>query len=105
MLFSNRNDFSFDNDNITATDCTVNISLDALRHNYEVLCDYIHSISPNTALAAVVKADAYGHGADICIPYLYSIGCRNFCVATVREPLYFRICLPIVDINSSATGN
>ena len=71
--------------------CSIKVDLDALGHNYTVLNEYIHGINPKTKLSAVVKADAYGHGADVCIPYLYSIGCRNFCVANIAEAINARM--------------
>jgi alanine racemase len=36
---------------------------------------------------AVVKADAYGHGAQKCAQALYEVGCRNFAVASVLEAI------------------
>ena len=36
---------------------------------------------------AVVKADAYGLGADIIAPLLYQHGCRNFFVARIGEAI------------------
>lgn len=74
-----------------ASDCTVRVDLDALGHNYKELSEYMRRFNPRTHLAAVAKADAYGHGADVCIPYLYSIGCRHFCVANVAEAINARL--------------
>ena len=39
------------------------IDLDALVHNYLVSKKYIQDQSPDTPVVAVIKADAYGHGA------------------------------------------
>ena len=42
------------------------IDLDALIHNYQISRDYIHSYNPKTPVVAVIKANAYGHGAAPC---------------------------------------
>lgn len=89
MIFSKDIEAEYTRD--LSCDCTVRIDLDALGHNYRVLSDYIHRFNPATCLAAVVKADAYGHGADVCIPYLYSIGCKHFCVANIAEAINARL--------------
>lgn len=59
------------------------INLAALRDNYKLLAD---RISP-TRVAAVVKADAYGLGADKVAPQFYAAGCRDFFVAQLGEAL------------------
>lgn len=43
---------------------------------------------------AVVKADAYGHGSDIIVPWSYAAGVRSFGVANVGEALDLRALLP-----------
>lgn len=57
------------------------IDLPALARNYERLC---HEVATSRA-AAVVKADAYGLGADRIVPVLYAHGCRDFFVAQFAE--------------------
>ncbi len=42
--------------------CQANINLDALQHNFAVA----KSLAPHSKTAAVVKANAYGHGATEC---------------------------------------
>jgi alanine racemase len=42
------------------------------------------------ALIAVVKADAYGHGAAVVARRLASSGCRHFAVATIEEAAQLR---------------
>lgn len=58
------------------------IDLDALRANFRALC----AIAPAAEAMAVLKADAYGHGA---IPVAHALaqgeGCRHFGVATLSE--------------------
>lgn len=74
--------------------CRKYIDTAALINNYRILCDNINSVSPGTVCASVVKADAYGHGIDICAPALYSAGCRFFIVATLGEALRVKAALP-----------
>lgn len=62
------------------------ISLKALRHNYQTIAK---RIAPARA-AAVVKADAYGLGADKVAPAFYQAGCRDFFVAHLDEALSLR---------------
>lgn len=62
------------------------IDLDAIVHNYGVLCRVVGPAS----CGAVVKADAYGLGATSVVPRLYQAGCREFFVATACEALALR---------------
>lgn len=62
------------------------IDLEALARNYERLKA---EVAPAQA-AAVVKADAYGLGADRVAPKLYEHGCRHFFVAQFVEALKLR---------------
>lgn len=62
------------------------IDLTALRHNYHVISK---RIAPTRA-AAVVKADAYGLGADRIAPAFYEVGCRDFFVAHLAEAFDLR---------------
>ncbi len=57
------------------------IDLGALRANYRALCAYTNGAS----IMAVVKADAYGHGAEEVARILRQEGCADFGVATVEE--------------------
>ncbi|RAH98908.1 alanine racemase [Acuticoccus sediminis] len=50
------------------------------------------------ACAAVVKADAYGHGIEAVAPKLAAAGCRTFCVALHAEGARLRRLLPDVEI-------
>lgn len=60
----------------------IEISRDALRHNVK----YLQSLLPGRcALAPVVKANAYGHGAGLVAGALSAMGIRSFCVACVSE--------------------
>ncbi|MCI9867021.1 alanine racemase [Rhizobium skierniewicense] len=62
------------------------IDLGALRDNYLTL----RQLAPNAVTSAVVKADAYGLGADVVAPVLYDAGCRHFFVAHIDEAISLR---------------
>ena len=70
------------------------IDLDALRHNYQLAC----RCAPQSRSVAVIKADAYGHGALACAQALESL-VPAFAVACIEEALTLRqggIVKPIV---------
>jgi alanine racemase len=62
------------------------IDLGALRHNVETLAAHIGS----QELWAVVKADAYGHGAIECARVALQSGAQGLCVALVSEGVALR---------------
>jgi alanine racemase len=70
------------------------VDLDALRANYQSLCRRVGG----RAVAAVVKANAYGLGVQEVASALAAVGCRTFFVATVDEALELRSLLPRVVI-------
>ncbi len=59
---------------------TARVNLNTIRHNY----NYIQSVS-NGRIMAVVKADAYGHGAVAIAKELEAAGCTDFAVACITE--------------------
>ncbi|MGO2055432.1 MAG: alanine racemase, partial [Halomonadaceae bacterium] len=70
------------------------INLDALRHNYQLAC----RCAPQSRSVAVIKADAYGHGAVACAKALEDQA-PVFAVASIEEALTLRqggITQPIV---------
>lgn len=70
---------------------TLTVDLDAVARNWKVLAARL----PDGAhCAAVVKADAYGLGADAVARTLYAAGCRVFFVAHGFEGLALRPALP-----------
>ena len=72
------------------------IDLDALAHNLAALRSRIPA---TTSVCAVVKANAYGHGASICTLALESAGSERFAVATVDEGVQLReagVAVPIL---------
>ncbi len=62
------------------------IDLAALRHNYQAL----KACAPNQEVLAVVKANAYGHGAVVVARALEAEGATTFGVATIEEGLELR---------------
>ena len=62
------------------------VRLGAIRRNYRTLRDRAAGVET----AAVVKANAYGLGADRCVPALAKEGCRTFFVATFAEAATLR---------------
>ena len=63
------------------------IDLGALRKNYRSLRQ---ELARGAELAAVVKADAYGLGAERVVPVLVDEGCATFFVATLEEGVAVR---------------
>ncbi len=60
---------------------TAKVDVQQIKNNY----NYIKSKIGNSKIMAVVKADAYGHGAKPISKELYSLGCRDFAVACLSE--------------------
>lgn len=63
------------------------VSLSALRHNFNTIQQYV---APNATACAVVKADAYGHGAVPCARALEADGATWFAVSSVDEAMTLR---------------
>jgi alanine racemase len=81
------------------------ISLENLRHNYNRLRE---RLSPGVKFMAIVKADAYGHGAVPVSRALEGFGCDAFGVATVKEGAELRqsgIKRPIVVLGGVYSGD
>lgn len=66
------------------------IDTQALVHNYRTLSGRVQAASPRTRALAVVKADAYGHGVEVCARALSDAGCRSFAVACLEEAVALR---------------
>lgn len=71
------------------------INLDALLHNYN---EARKLLEKGTKLAAVLKADAYGHGAPEIAGVLAAEGADMFAVACLTEALEIRRKLPLPQI-------
>lgn len=69
---------------------TVTIDLARLRANWHSICGLVGP----AACGAVVKANAYGLGADRVIPALYAAGAREFFIATPSEAAAARALVP-----------
>ena len=65
----------------------IEIDLDNLVNN---ISEIKKIISPKTKIMAVVKANAYGHGALLTARKLSEIGITDFAVATLEEGIYLR---------------
>jgi len=79
------------------------IDLGALRHNVATLATHIGS----QELWAVVKADAYGHGAIECARVALQSGAQGLCVALVQEGIALRqagINAPILIMSEQPAG-
>lgn len=63
------------------------ISITALQHNYSTIRDYV---APDALVCAVVKANAYGHGAPECARALQKEGAKWFAVTSVEEGIELR---------------
>lgn len=68
----------------------ITVDLGALKSNWQTLA----ALVGRAECAAVVKADAYGLGADHVIPALKAAGCRTFFVATAEEARQARLLAP-----------
>ncbi len=66
------------------------VDLGALVANYQRL----RRLAAPAAVAAVVKADAYGLGVQHVVPALLAAGCRHYFVAHLQEALAIRPLLP-----------
>lgn len=62
------------------------IDLSAIEHNYK----YISSLAGGARIIAVVKANAYGHGAVKVAERLKGLGCDIFAVACLDEAIQLR---------------
>ncbi len=65
------------------------VDLDAIAANYR----HLRSLARSSEMAAVVKADAYGLGAELIAGRLIGEGCREFFVATPQEGVALRAAL------------
>ena len=68
------------------------INLDNLKNNYKKLASY----TPDARHICVIKADAYGHGANECAKALLSAGCDFFAVSSIEEATSLRLFLRTV---------
>ena len=64
------------------------VDLAAVVHNYNT----VRALAPNSQVICVVKADAYGHGAEAVACALCKAGASHFAVAAPEEALQLRQC-------------
>ena len=72
------------------------IDLDAIAHNYHQIKD---RLNPETKVCCVIKADAYGHGAELLAREYEELGADWFAVSNLEEAIQLRnaqIGLPIL---------
>ncbi len=80
------------------------VSLAALRHNCRRVCELV---GPDVAVLAVVKADAYGHGAAPAAREFVAAGAWGLGVSSVAEAVELRgagIAAPIVVLGGTFDG-
>ena len=75
--------------------CWAEIDLAQLRRNLAV---YRAQLPAGSEIMAVVKADAYGHGAKAVARALYEDGIRRFAIATAAEGIQLRPLLPEAEL-------
>lgn len=67
-------------------DAWVEVDLNCLEQNLKTIYGWLHlSDAPKTRLMAVVKSDAYGHGAPQIAELLVALGVDSFGVASIDE--------------------
>ncbi len=71
--------------------CWAEIDLSALKSNFLTALELL---SEGTQLICVLKANAYGLGAEVVAPYLYDLGARFFAVACFGEAQQIKTLLP-----------
>ncbi len=64
--------------------------MNALRANYRTLRADLQARASSVRMIAVVKADAYGHGAPACVRALLREGCDFFAVSCIEEAIPVR---------------
>jgi len=74
----------------TSAGAVLEVDLAAIADNWRTLCR-LHASGP---VAVVLKADAYGLGAEAVAPHLFAAGCRHFLVAHLDEARRLRPLLP-----------
>jgi alanine racemase len=63
------------------------VSLTAIQHNFSTIKAYV---TPEATVCAVVKADAYGHGAEECARAMQAEGAKWFGVTSTDEGIALR---------------
>ncbi len=74
----------------TKAGAELTIDLNAVAENWLAMRNLLKKDNEKGICAAVVKADAYGLGADKVSPVLYNVDCRDFFVAYLSEGITLR---------------
>lgn len=75
--------------------CWLEINTSSLQENYRLLCTLA---GPTTECLAIVKANAYGHGLDLCAPAAVEAGAQWLGVTSVEEGAAARAVCPNANI-------
>lgn len=67
--------------------CWLEINLDNLKHNIHIIKS---NVNPNSEIMAVIKANAYNHGAITIAKELINLGVKRFAVSILSEGLELR---------------
>ena len=81
------------------------IDLDAVAHNYHQIKD---RLNPGTKVCCVIKADAYGHGAELLAREYEELGADWFAVSNLEEAIQLRnaqISLPDFGVYAAGVGS
>lgn len=70
--------------------CWAEINLQNLEYNFTQIRQHVKTAKPEAKVLAVIKADAYGHGAIQAAKVLQEAGADYFAVATVQEGVELR---------------
>lgn len=70
--------------------CWAEINLQNLEYNFTQIRQHVKTAKPEAKVLAVIKADAYGHGAVQAAKILQEAGADYFAVATVQEGVELR---------------
>ncbi len=88
------------NDVLMTRPSWIEVDLKAINYNAQLIMRHAGA----NRLIAVVKANAYGHGAVAVTKSLYDIGVRDFAVATIDEGIVLRKHLPKNNVNIILLG-
>jgi alanine racemase len=84
------------------------VDLQALAHNYRLLAEYVSAPASAPGIIAVVKANAYGHGAARVGLALEAAGARWLACADIEEGVLLRsagVQVPILVFGALSLGN
>ena len=83
----------YKNDILRHSKTWAEIDLCALKGNYRKITEHLKKNAPECDGVCILKADAYGHGANMCAKALASEGARIFGVSCIAEAIQLRSAL------------